>query len=145
MNSDGTGLSKLTGTTNDTHPMWKPDGTQITFGRTLTSKGIWVMNADGSNQQGLTTDPADEQHADWSPDGSKITYRSDKAGNYDVWVMDSDGANPKQITTFPSNDRNPDWSADSTRIMFRSDNLMLRLKQIRLTSTLYCTSYFTRK
>src|SRR5262245_54139986 len=32
-------------------------------------KDIYVMNADGTNVQQLTTDPADEYDPTWSPDG----------------------------------------------------------------------------
>jgi dipeptidyl aminopeptidase/acylaminoacyl peptidase len=75
INADGTDLTRLTRSPwPEFDATWSPDGTQIAF-RSEPKDGdpeIWLMNADGSEQQGLARglSPA------WSPDGSKIAYAS---------------------------------------------------------------------
>ena len=39
---------------------------------------IYVMNADGTNQMALTTDPADDFDVDWSPSGARLVFASDR-------------------------------------------------------------------
>ena len=37
---------------------------------------IYVMDADGGNQENLTNNPANDSQPDWSPDGTKIAFVS---------------------------------------------------------------------
>ena len=37
---------------------------------------IYVMDADGGNQENLTNHPASDTQPDWSPDGTKIAFCS---------------------------------------------------------------------
>ena len=64
VNSDGTGMKTLTpDASNEGLPVWSPDGRSIAF---LSDRngtwGLWVMDADGSNQYKLV-------QLDGSPDG----------------------------------------------------------------------------
>ena len=64
VNSDGAGLKTLTpDASNEGLPAWSPDGRSIAF---LSDRngtwGLWVMDADGSNQYQLV-------QLDGSPDG----------------------------------------------------------------------------
>lgn len=50
------------------HPSWSPDGTQIVFGSTRTGNyQLWVMNADGSDQQLLMGWDNWTPYNDWDP------------------------------------------------------------------------------
>src|SRR3989440_3560755 len=78
--------------------------------------GIYVMNADGSNQTRLTLgiEPA------WSPDGSKIAFVAgpDSSSLYPntIYVMNADGSNPIRLTI----GSDPAWSPDGNKIAFVS-------------------------
>src|SRR4030095_11991108 len=66
MNADGTNRVQLTNNTDfDGGPSWSPDGQKIMFLRTVPAtlrpvgqrQQIWIMNADGTGQTWLTSDP----------------------------------------------------------------------------------------
>ena len=72
---------------------------------------IFVMDADGADQDQLTDNTAVDYSPVWSPDGSKIAFISDRDGDYEIFVMDADGADQDQLTDNAAGDRNPDWQA----------------------------------
>lgn len=52
----------------DGMPAWSPDGTKIVFVRDVVRGGdLWVMDADGGNQQRLTDTPEVERSPTWLP------------------------------------------------------------------------------
>ena len=77
MNSDGTGLRRLTFGANNGDPAWSPDGAKISFGSDReggNKLNIFAMNADGGNVVQLThfDVPCEAGDTNWSPDGIKI-------------------------------------------------------------------------
>src|SRR5579871_6002275 len=119
MNADGTGgvpLTTLRATAaSSVSPVWSPDGKKILytssralngFDVAIPARNIWVMNADGSGSQPLTTHMADSiSNPAWSPDGTKIAYTSARAldgsndvGAANIWVMNADGSGATPLT-----------------------------------------------
>ncbi len=114
---------------DDWNPSWSPDGKRIIFhsnreGHVIDGRPtyeIYVMDADGNNQQNLTNNPNDDSSPSWSPDGKQIVFASDREEPlryFDIYVMDADGSNPQRITNNPRDDRYPSWSPDGERIAF---------------------------
>ena len=130
MNSDGTGVSRLTNTTwsgSARHPTWSPNGNRIAFYDTrVHNYDIYVMNSDGSNVTRLTNDYAIDFLPAWSPDGKRIAFSSDRrggsgVGHWFIYVMNSDGSNVTKLTTnIAEVEVAPAWSPDSNRIAFSS-------------------------
>ncbi|HJQ12877.1 MAG TPA: hypothetical protein VJ840_17735, partial [Gemmatimonadaceae bacterium] len=109
--------------TDNTQPSYSPDGTQIAFisGRSGTPQ-VYIMDADGSNIQLLTTfKPGVRSYRaspDWSPDGRAIAYEQQN-GNFQVWMIDLRDRVPKQLTSEGENE-DPSWAPDGRHIVFTS-------------------------
>ena len=85
---------------------------------------IYVMDADGSNQENLTDDPSRSNGTpSWSLDGTKIAFSRGTAESLpDIFVMDADGSNQRNLTNNPEfEDFGASWSPDGTKIAFYSD------------------------
>ena len=86
-------------------PIWSPDGSEIVFTsvRDGNQADIYVMEADGSNEVRITTNPASDSNPTWSPDGSKIAFVSNRRDQITaIYVMDADGSNQTLLTHFPA-------------------------------------------
>jgi len=131
MNSDGTGITKLTdentglGAGAAVDPCWSPDGTRIAFTASGSNNGwpeIWIMNADGTNETQLTNNNVNRGHryCDWSPDGTQIAYITDILDT-EISVINTDGTGATNLTNDPGEDFFPSWSPDGTQIVFSSN------------------------
>ena len=133
MNADGSNQQNLTNSPDDNfHPSWSPDGKRIAFsarrdghfiGEDGITSEIYLMDADGRNQQKLTENRTNDESPSWSPDGKRIAFSADRKGdftNYEIYVMDADGKNQQKLTENRGDDVSPSWSPDGKQITFSS-------------------------
>lgn len=118
---DGANSLKLIDSqSNESFPMWSPDGEQIMFEQFNSPEGmvdinsyeICIFNVQSGTIKTLTQNAYLDNGARWSPDGSKIAFLSRANGidDFEIFVMNADGSEVKQMTnteegsyaTFPS-------------------------------------------
>ncbi len=84
---------------NDVAPDVSASGDKVTFFSDRDGNyEIYLMNSDGSAQQRLTSNPAEDVNPVFSPDGQKILFHSNRNGNYDLFMLDLTQST-EQITT----------------------------------------------
>ena len=131
-------------TVPDFLPSLSPDGTRVAFDSTrrrgesepLNTSDLFVMNADGSDEQFLVRGSS----ATWSPDGRQIAFHASASGtglpikadpgaatqDSDIFIIaGNDGlrshGKPRNLTATPAAiDDDADWSADGVTIVFTS-------------------------
>ncbi|MFC1781589.1 TolB family protein [Planctomycetota bacterium] len=106
-------------------PSVSPDGKRIVFtlGQTdfLANTGrtdIWLINADGTQLQQLTTHPYADYNPCWSPDGKSIWFLSTRTSSSQVWKIDIESGQIHQITNEPLDIGNLILSPDGKHIAF---------------------------
>jgi TolB protein len=81
---------------------------------------IYSMNADGSGQVRLTTDPGADTQPSFSPDGTKIAFAGKHGASWytDVYLMSSNGSEQVRLTSQGGVEEGPTFSPDGQRIAF---------------------------
>ncbi len=98
---------------------WPGDNGRIVY-RDEVNGGIWIMNADGSDRQPVTT--ANDYWPSWAPDGSEIVFERQAGGGIPlgafittaIWTVDPDGTDSTEIGP----GTRPSWSPDGQRIVY---------------------------
>lgn len=115
INRDGTGLQQLTDNSGyDGRPRWSPDGQQIAFETDQGGEWDWdifLMNADGSNPQPLTSDATTSDWMEaWSPDGEWLVYVASQEENQtELYLMRRDGSAQRRLTNNALFESAPVW------------------------------------
>ena len=79
---------------------------------------IYIMHADGSHTQRVTSGNQHDDLPAWSPDGSMIAFYSDRAPS-GIWAVNADGSNLRSLVSAPFEDPSePAWSPDGHSLAF---------------------------
>ena len=117
MKADRSGIAQLTfNDYKDCRGRWSPDGKKVAFvritGATTKVSEIWMMNADGSNQERIT----EGDYVCFSPNGSKLAITNNSLFVYDVPTKSL--ATLVESTIYTGTTGLPDWSPDGKTITY---------------------------
>lgn len=123
----GTPKQLTSGSSYDSGPMFKPDGSGIGFWRLPGGPGvdIYEVGLDGGTATKLPGSTAnDEYEPIYSPDGTRIVYVELKPGaeSGDIYVRNTNGQGTPTRLTDGGYNTSPAWSCDGTHIIFASDD-----------------------
>lgn len=166
VNGDGGNMKRLT---YGLDPSWSPDGTMIAFTRWNEPVGLYVANADGSNEVRVWNGQQ-FMSPRWSPDGKKIAFAQFKTaragpqvtfggstfrlGGEDIWKLgilelnkQIDGDTTKNVLTEPQCTNHcfaPSWSPDGRYLVF-ADAAVGLLSTDTTTNTVWTMYNYTPK
>lgn len=147
MDMDGSNQTRLTFAKGyDGGPFFSPDGSKIVFRASrpktddelmdytdLVEKGLvrpgilelYVMDADGSNLQQITTFGKASFAPYFHPDGERIIFcsnaLSENVRNFDIYMINVDGTGFEKITNFELFDGFPMFTKDGKHLVFASN------------------------
>jgi len=124
MRADGSGVKRLTRTSDGWSPAWSPDGRRIAFvGIWHHAAALFVMNADGSGVHRVPKTAlggTEFTAVDWSKDGTRLVFTAHAGtGETQLFSIPVRGGAPRQLT-----DNNsyyvtaPRWAPDGRAIAF---------------------------
>jgi len=100
---------------------WSSDGSKLLVLRTPTFRHsvLYVLNADGSETQVVTSTCSNLTGASLSPDGSKVIYSCYMTDYHNpIYVVDASGGSPRRIGPPGLNGRDPVFSPDGSKIAY---------------------------
>lgn len=103
-----------------------PDGTKVAYTvsyysvpQNKSNSEVFVMNADGSDNQQITHTPKGESNIVWTSDG-KLRFLSSESGSSQIWEMNADGSGRKQLTNYDGDIEGFAFSPDESKVLFVS-------------------------
>ena len=102
-----------------------PDGKKIVYRKMgfdimedKSMGALWMMNADGSNNQKLTSRDQNESSPIWSPKGDQIAFVSAGKNGSEIYIYWIDSGKFARITQLPKSPSSLTWSNDVKHLAF---------------------------
>jgi len=114
-NADGSGLKKMTATSEDSAPCWSPDGQWICFATKINSRRLLAKVPAGGGEVQIvkTVGVSNPTEPDWSPDNKWIAFTS-QAREFDICVVPIAGGDVTLLV--PGED--PSWAPNSRTLIY---------------------------
>ena len=103
-----------------------PDGAKVAYTvsyysvpQNKSNTEVFVMNADGSDNQQITHTPKGESNVVWTKDG-KLRFLSSESGSSQIWEINADGSGRKQLTNYDGDIEGFAFSPDESKVLFVS-------------------------
>ena len=104
-----------------------PDGKKIAYTvayysvpENKSNREVFVMNADGSENQQITHTPYQENEVTWIKGGTKLAFLSNDNGSSQLYEMNPDGSGRKQLTKYAGDIEGYSISPDGKKLLFIS-------------------------
>ena len=104
-----------------------PDGKKIAYTvayysvpENKSNREVFVMNADGSDNQQITRTPYQENEVTWIKGGTKLAFLSNDNGSSQLYEMNPDGSGRKQLTNYDGDIEGYSVSPDGKKLLFIS-------------------------
>ena len=79
---------------------------------------LWIMNADGSKHQKLTSRDQNESSPRWSPNGKQLAFVSGGKNGAEVFIYWMDSGNFARMSQLPQSPSSLTWSPKGTQLAF---------------------------
>lgn len=100
---------------------WSPDSKWIACTSTKHENvELYLIKADGTEKERLTSDPAFDAHPSFSPDGKQIAFATNRWGDFEIAVYNLSTSLITRLTESSGLDDYPAWSPDGKQIAFTS-------------------------
>ena len=100
-----------------------PERPEIVFARVWPNAGqigLFIADADGSNEHPLLGLGEIDYDPVWAPDGGSIVFTSDRHGSADLFRVKPDGTGLEQLTDSPAYDDQAAFAPDGKQLVFVS-------------------------
>ena len=111
----------------DLAPVPSPDGSKIAWEREVAGNNgveeveLWVMNADGSNQQRVVQNGSENRSPSWGAGNSSLYFASFVTGNWEIFRVDLASGSTVNLTNDPYADQHPRVSPDGQHVAFHTN------------------------
>jgi TolB protein len=112
MDTDGGDQKNITNApnSNESLPAGAPAGDRILF--TTDRDGnleVYWMTTDGTGQENISRNGAEDRMPAWSPDNRYIAFTSKRTGNEEIFIMEGIFGTPINLTNNSAADNHANW------------------------------------